>query len=80
MIEYGLNKDQSEQLERFSHIFSKDIDQFVLNSILVILDLWKRDRGQWLKIDPNSSEINFTIDLPIEVEEPLRNQQKELDI
>lgn len=80
MIEYGLNKKQSEQLERFSHIFRKDIDQFVLNSILVILDVWKKDRDQWLTIDPNSSEINFTIDLPPEVETDLDELSDEYDL
>ena len=80
MIEYGLNKDQSEQLERFSHIFSKDIDQFVLNSILVILDLWKKDRDQWMDIDPDSAEINFTIDLPPEVEAELDDLSDEYDL
>ena len=75
-----MNKQQSEQLERFSHIFRKDIDQFVLNSILVILDVWKKDRGQWLKIDPNSSETNFTIDLPIDVETELDELSDEYDL
>ena len=80
MIEYGLNKEQSEQLERFSHIFRKDIDQFVLNSILVILDVWKKDRDQWMDIDPDSAEINFTIDLPIEVEAELDDLSDEYDL
>ena len=80
MIEYGLNKEQSEQLERFSHIFRKDIDQFVLNSILVILDLWKKDRDQWMDIDPDSAEINFTIDLPPEVEAELDDLSDEYDL
>ena len=80
MIEYGLNKEQSAQLERFSRIFSKNIDQFVLNSILVILDVWKKDRDQWLKIDPNSSETNFTIDLPPEVEAELDDLSDEYDL
>jgi len=80
MIEYGLNKEQSEQLERFSHIFSKNIDQFVLNSILVILDLWKKDKGQWMEIDPDSSEINFTIDLPPLVEAELDHLSDEYDL
>ena len=80
MIEYGLNKEQSEQLERFSHIFRKDIDQFVLNSILVILDLWKKDRDQWMEIDPESAEISFTIDLLPEVEAELDDLSDEYDL
>ena len=80
MIEYGLNKEQSAQLERFSRIFSKNIDQFVLNSILVILDLWKKDTDQWMEIDPNSAEVNFTIDLPPEVEAELDDLSDEYDL
>ena len=80
MIEYGLNKEQSAQLERFSRIFSKNIDQFVLNSILVILDLWKKDRDQWMEIDPESAEISFTIDLLPEVEAELDDLSDEYDL
>lgn len=80
MIEYGLSEDQLEQLNRFSHIFGKDHDQFVLNIILVVLDIWGKNEDLWLNIDPDESEAEYSIDVPIDVEFELDDLSDEYDL
>jgi hypothetical protein len=80
MIEYGLSEDQLEQLNRFSHIFGKDHDQFVLNIILVVLDIWGKSEDLWLNIDPDESEAEYSIDLPIDAEFELDDLSDEYDL
>jgi hypothetical protein len=80
MIEYGLSKDQLEQLNRFSPIFRKGHDQFVISCILVVLDIWSNNEDNLMGIDPDSDEVNFTINLPIEVETEIDELSDECDL
>ena len=80
MIEYGLSEDQLEQLNRYSHIFGMDHDQFVLNIILVVLDIWVKSEDLWLNIDPDESEAEYSIDLPIDAEFELNDLSDEYDL
>jgi hypothetical protein len=80
MIDYGLSKGQFKQLNRYSHIFGKDHDQFVLNCILVVLDIWGKSEDFWMRIDPDISETDYSIDLPIDVEFELDDLSGEYDL
>ena len=74
MIEYGLSKHQLKELKRFGDIFNKDQDEFVLDCILMILCEWNEDKEQFNSgrgFDPDMSELDFSIDLPIDVENDL---------
>jgi len=74
MIEYGLSKHQLIEFKRFGDIFNKDQDEFVLDCILMILCEWNEDKEQFNSgrgFDPDMSELDFSIDLPIAAENDL---------
>jgi len=76
MIEYGLSKHQLKEFKRFGDIFNKDQDEFVLDCILMILCEWNEDKEQFNSgrgFDPDMSELDFSINLPIAVENDLYN-------
>jgi len=74
MIKYGLSKHQLKESKRFGDIFNKDQDEFVLGCILTILCEWNEDKEQFNSgrgFDPDMSELDFSIDLPIDAENDL---------
>jgi hypothetical protein len=74
MIEYGLSKHQLNELTKFSHIFNKDQNKFVLDCILTILCEWNEDKEGFNNsrgFDPDISEVDFSIDLPKNIEDGL---------
>ena len=74
MIKYGLSKHQLKESKRFGDIFNKDQDEFVLDCILTILCEWNEDKEQFNSgrgFDPDMSELDFSIDLPIDAENDL---------
>lgn len=83
MIEYGLSKHQLKELKRFSHIFNKDKDQFILDCILVVLCRWNDDKEEFNNgrgFDPDISEVDFSIELPKEVEDDLYELSDDHDL
>jgi len=74
MIEYGLSKHQLKELKRFSHIFNKTNDEMILDCIRLVLCRWndnKEDFNNGRGFDPDISEVDFSIDLPSDIEEEL---------
>ena len=71
MIEYGLSNPQLNELERFSRIFNKDKNQFVLDCILLILCEWNEDRDNFIRIELDIDEIDLYIELTEEIEDEL---------
>jgi hypothetical protein len=76
MIEYGLSKHQLNELTKFSHIFNKDQNEFVLDCILTILCEWNEDKdknrfdnGKHFSTD--LTEVEFKIELPDDIEDEL---------
>lgn len=83
MIEYGLSKYQLEELNKFSNIFNKDKDQFILDCILVVLCRWKDNKKDFNKgrgFDPDISEVDFSINLPTKIEEELYELSDDHDL
>ena len=74
MIEYGLSKHQVRELERFGSIFNKDSNQFTLDCILVVLCRWNDNKEGFNNgrgFNPDISEVDFSIDLPSDIEDEL---------
>ena len=74
MIEYGLSKHQVRELERFGSIFNKDSNQFILDCILVVLCRWNDNKEGFNNgrgFNPDISEVDFSIDLPSDIEDEL---------
>ena len=74
MIEYGLSKHQVRELERFGSIFNKDSNQFTLDCILLILCRWNDNKEGFNNgrgFNPDISEVDFSIDLPSDIEDEL---------
>ena len=83
MIEYGLSKYQLKQLKRFSDIFNKDQDKFVLDCILVTLCRWNEDKDQFNNgrgFDPELTEVDLTIKLPKDIEDDLHELSDDHDL
>ena len=80
MIEYGLSKQHLKELKRFGHIFNKNQDKFVLDCILVILCEWNEDRDVLVRMRNDISEIDFSIDLPKDVEDDLYEYTEMYDL
>ena len=83
MIEYGLSKHQLKELERFGGIFNKDSKQFILDCILVVLCRWNDDKEGFNKgrgFNPDISEVDFTIDLPKDIEDELHELSDDHDL
>ena len=83
MIEYGLSKHQLKELERFSHIFNKENKQFILDCILVVLCRWNDDKERFNNgrgFDPDISEVDFSIDLPKDIEDNLYKLSDDHDL
>ena len=74
MIEYGLSKHQLNELTKFSHIFNKDQNEFVLDCILTILCEWNEDKESFNNgrgFDPDISEVDFSINVPEDIKDDL---------
>ena len=83
MIEYGLSKHQLKELKRFSHIFNKTKDEMVLDCILVVLCRWNDNKEGFNNgrgFDPDISELDFSIDLPNDIEEELYELSDDHDL
>ena len=83
MIEYGLSKHQLKELKRFSHIFNKTKDEMVLDCILVVLCIWNDNKEGFNNgrgFDPDISELDFSIDLPNDIEEELYELSDDHDL
>jgi len=76
MIEYGLSKHQLNELDKFSRIFNKDQEKFVLDCILTILCEWNEDKDK-NRFDNGKlfntylTELEFQIELPDDIENEL---------
>ena len=83
MIEYGLSKHQLEELNRFGHIFNKDNNKFILDCILLILCRWNDDKEGFNNgrgFNPDISEVDFSIDLPGDIEYELYELSEDHDL
>ena len=83
MIEYGLSKHQLKELKRFSHIFNKTKDEMVLDCILVVLCRWNDNKEGFNNgrgFDPDISELDFSIDLPNDIEDELHELSDDHDL
>ena len=83
MIEYGLSKHQVRELERFGSIFNKDSNQFILDCILVVLCRWNDNKEGFNNgrgFDPDISELDFSIDLPNDIEDDLYELSDDYDL
>ena len=83
MVEYGLSKHQLKELKRFSHIFNKTKDEMVLDCILVVLCRWNDNKEGFNNgrgFDPDISELDFSIDLPNDIEEELYELSDDHDL
>ena len=83
MIEYGLSKHQLKELTNFSNIFNKTNDQMVLDCILLILCRWNDDKERFNNgrgFDPDISEVDFSIDLPKDIEDDLYELSDDHDL
>lgn len=83
MIEYGLSKDQLKELKRFSDIVNKTNDEMILNCILVTLCRWNDNRDGFNNgrgFYPDISEVDFSIDLPKDIEDELYDLSDDHDL
>ena len=83
MIEYGLSKHQVRELERFGSIFNKDSNQFILDCILVVLCRWNDNKEGFNNgrgFNPDISEVDFSIDLPSDIEDDLYELSDDHDL
>ena len=83
MIKYGLSKHQLKESKRFGDIFNKDQDEFVLDCILTILCEWNEDKDQFNSgrgFDPDMSELDFSIELPDDIENELYELSDQHDL
>jgi hypothetical protein len=74
MNNYGLSRRQLESLQKFSNIFTRNNKDMVLDCILLILCIWDEDKDQLINgrgLDFDISEIDFSIELPDNVEDEL---------
>ena len=83
MIEYGLSKYQLKELKRFSDIFNKTNDEMVLDCILVTLCRWNEDKESFNNgrgFNPDISEVDFSINLPKDIEDELYDLSDDHDL
>ena len=83
MIEYGLSKYQLKELKRFSDIFNKTNDEMILDCILTILCEWNKDKEIYKNgrgFNPDITEVDFSIDLPKNIEDDLYELSDDHDL
>ena len=83
MIEYGLSKHQLKELKRFSHIFNKDQEKFILDCILLVLCRWNDDKDRFNNgrgFDPDMLGLDLSIELPDDIENELYELSDQHDL